>query len=211
MTEAEWLACTDPRPMLELLRASGTAGARKLRLFACACCRRMAPLLGDERRRRPVEVAERFADGLASAAEMEAAACPVPVAVGWVTDGDAGRAAAGAADAVAFALAAQPTGSPLRREWAAERAAQAGLLRCLFARPPFRPVTIPAPVLAWDGGVARRVAEAIYESRRFEDLPLLAALLEAAGCTDAALLAHLRGPGPHAKGCHALDAVLGKS
>ena len=35
-------------------------------------------------------------------------------------------------------------------------------------------------------------------------------LLEEAGATDAALLAHLRGPGPHALGCHALDAVLGK-
>jgi hypothetical protein len=48
-------------------------------------------------------------------------------------------------------------------------------------------------------------------TRRFEDLPVLADLLEEAGCTDAALLGHLRGPGPHILGCHALDAVLGKS
>jgi hypothetical protein len=39
----------------------------------------------------------------------------------------------------------------------------------------------------------------------------LADALEEAGCTDANLLGHLRGPGPHALGCHALDAVLGKS
>jgi hypothetical protein len=41
-------------------------------------------------------------------------------------------------------------------------------------------------------------------------LPVLADLLDEAGATDAALLAHLRGPGPHALGCHALDAVRGK-
>jgi hypothetical protein len=54
-------------------------------------------------------------------------------------------------------------------------------------------------------------AESVSAARRFEDLPVLADLLEEAGLTDAALLGHLRGPGPHALGCWALDAVLGKS
>jgi hypothetical protein len=35
--------------------------------------------------------------------------------------------------------------------------------------------------------------------------------LERAGCTDAELLGHLRGPGPHVRGCWAVDLVLGKS
>src|SRR5437588_8780012 len=39
MTEAEWLECTDPRPMLQYLK--GKAGERKFRLFACACVRRV--------------------------------------------------------------------------------------------------------------------------------------------------------------------------
>jgi hypothetical protein len=34
--------------------------------------------------------------------------------------------------------------------------------------------------------------------------------LEDAGVADAALLAHLRGPGPHVRGCFALDLLLGK-
>jgi hypothetical protein len=30
-------------------------------------------------------------------------------------------------------------------------------------------------------------------------------------CADEVILSHLRGPGPHARGCWALDLLLGKS
>jgi hypothetical protein len=89
-------------------------------------------------------------------------------------------------------------------------AVQACLLRCVVGSP-FRSPAPLAAVLAYNGGVVKRLAAAIHAGRRFEDLPVLADLLEEAGCVDAALLGHLRGPGPHALGCHALDAVLGKS
>ena len=40
---------------------------------------------------------------------------------------------------------------------------------------------------------------------------LLTDALEEAGCAEAAILDHLRGPGPHVRGCHPVDAVLGKT
>jgi hypothetical protein len=40
---------------------------------------------------------------------------------------------------------------------------------------------------------------------------VLADLVQEAGWTDAALLGHLRGPGPHAPGCFALDLLPGRS
>jgi len=56
MTEAEWNACNDPKPMLGFLRGRGND--RKLRLFAVACCRRVWHLLDDPRSREGVVIAE---------------------------------------------------------------------------------------------------------------------------------------------------------
>ena len=61
MTDQEWLACTDPKEMLEFLR--GKTSDRKLRLFAVACWRRVWHLLPDTRNRTAVEMAEVFAEG----------------------------------------------------------------------------------------------------------------------------------------------------
>jgi hypothetical protein len=58
--------------------------------------------------------------------------------------------------------------------------------------------------------VVRSLATATYSAAEFESLPLLADALEDAGCGAAELLDHLRGPGPHVRGCRALDLVLGK-
>jgi hypothetical protein len=41
-------------------------------------------------------------------------------------------------------------------------------------------------------------------------LPVLADALEEAGCDDREFLAHLRGGGPHCRGCFVVDALLGK-
>src|SRR5438552_2681124 len=67
MREENWLGCTNPTPMLDFVR--DRASDRKLRLFAVACCRRIWHLFKDEGSQRVVEVAERYADGLAGPQE----------------------------------------------------------------------------------------------------------------------------------------------
>ena len=71
MTEAEWLTCTDPQLMLEYMRHR--VSERKLRLFACGCCRRIWYLLDDARSQRAVQLAERFADDECSVQELDQA------------------------------------------------------------------------------------------------------------------------------------------
>ena len=61
MTEQEWFECISPERMLAHL--GERASARKKRLFASACVRRIRSMLTDERLRKGVELAERFADG----------------------------------------------------------------------------------------------------------------------------------------------------
>ena len=203
MTEAEWLTSDDLVAMLRFL--SGRVSRRKKRLFGCAVCRDIWPLLTDERSRQAVEVSERYADGLADAKELAAAAqdarqaadeAEQARAAGW----NAARSAAATAD-TPWAAAEQVVRSA---------AFDADLLRHVLGNP-FRPPPPLAPsVLRWDGGTVKRLAEGAYEQR---DRPagtldparvaVLADALEEAGCADADLLRHLRGPGPHVRGCWA--------
>src|SRR4051794_12011158 len=60
MTEGEWVTATDPRPLLRGI--AGRGKARRLRLCAVACCRRVIHLLHDERCRAAIDLAEAYAD-----------------------------------------------------------------------------------------------------------------------------------------------------
>jgi hypothetical protein len=201
MTEAEWNACTQPRQMLQALRRK--ASDRKLRLFACASCRRSFRLMTDERSRQAVEVAERFADELAG---------PLELAAAWFDADAAVRNAKGPRGAAWYAHAATRhtawggagTAKARRAAWEAaqssQQQAQAAILRDIFGNP-FRPVCLDPAWLAWNDGTMRRLAAAIYGQGRFRDLPVLADALEDAGCDNEEVLTHCRGSGPHAKGC----------
>jgi hypothetical protein len=64
--------------------------------------------------------------------------------------------------------------------------------------------------LLWNAATVWKIAQAIYDDRAFDCLPILADALEEAGCDNADILDHCRGPGPHVRGCWVVDMLLGK-
>jgi hypothetical protein len=287
MTEAEWLACTDPQKMLEFLR--GKASDRKLRLFAVACCHRIGHLLTDERSKRAVETAEMFADGMATDENLEAASIAAwnvkkeglvlqevesereprhaertkteallwaAEAAAWTVTEEAIKAGnssslvlQGAVEHEAGYLMSLLTGmitegqsatmwevalvggdeekkeaalrwisdkaAGARRDVERRKAAVGEEERCRQSQlirdcvNPFNRLRhSPAP---WQGGIVAKLALAVYDERRFQDIPILADALEEAGCTNADMLNHCRQPREHVRGCWVVDLLLGKS
>jgi hypothetical protein len=103
-----------------------------------------------------------------------------------------------------------PSPDEFDRRSAVAKAELIALVRDIFGNP-YRLVRIDPSWLSWRDGAASTLSQAIYQSLAFDRLPLLADVLEDAGCTDSELLGHLRSPGPHVRGCWAVDLVLGKS
>jgi hypothetical protein len=230
MTEAEWLNCTDPQPMLEFLK--GKASDRKLRLFAVACCRRIWHMLSDERSRRAVEIAELFADGLVRESDRCAAefgafhayrgAGGNPIGLGGYAAPSAAHSCISKDASFAHAAASDTTEAVATEDgyasgdWSLEdylqserkeKAALCVLLRDIFANP-HRPVSINA---AWLTPPVTSAKHAIYSDRVFDLMPALADALEQAGCHDPDILAHCRCGGEHVRGCWLLDLLLGKA
>ena len=88
MTERQWLYSTDIHGLMA--HAEGKATGRKLRLFAASCCRSGWHLLANHPMgREAVETAERFADGLATSAEVAASSSSMRQA--WESMDDADR------------------------------------------------------------------------------------------------------------------------
>jgi hypothetical protein len=275
MTEADWNACADPTAMLRILHqdhdnptvAGFAVSARKLRLWACACCRQVWDKLTDDepcpkcynllavcvcghtrgehayqdrgaikcraagcacgpgcihegfvnaddctdcggtsrinRSRRAVEVAELFADGLATAGELESAREAADDAL-FGRDGGENSVAPYDAYAVAWEDAAVAAREIALVPRSCPPATQAVLLRCIFS--PFRRYAWTASHDCkpsghelqflderWRTRDALRVAAGIYERRAWGELGILADALEEGGCSDAAILDHCRG------------------
>jgi hypothetical protein len=88
-----------------------------------------------------------------------------------------------------------------------EAAARAALLRDIFRVPYPRAVTFD---LVWKTFDVVGLAQAIYDERAFNRMPILADALEDAGCDNVEILSHRREPAEHARGCWVVDLVLGK-
>jgi hypothetical protein len=233
MDEAEWLGCVEPAAMLAYLVGPDSsqmhlpAGRRaewldrKLRLFACACCRQVWGRLTDPRSRRAVEVAERHADGEAGKGEMRAAHDgalavwheapnewngPLTLLMDYPAVG--GHFSPGwVSPALQAALLRDVAGNPFRppnlrrlnghlcrlvsRHETPERPTRRGVVRSTLVREKWQHVAWLSPAVL---GIARRA----YDERDFSPaaLGVLADALEEAGCREESVLRHLRGWAP---------------
>jgi hypothetical protein len=197
----------------------GPACQRKFRLFICACARRAQYQFGLPGNQQYLEAAERHTDCEATAQDLdrvhEAVNSDLPersmlssLACRASAKIDSGRDAVEAANSILWSLEQE-----LRH---LERAALAALCRDIFR--PFRPISVDPAWLEWEGGLVSRLARAAYEERCLPEgtldgvrLAVLADALEEAGCTNGELFEHLRGPGPHVRGCWAVDLLMATS
>jgi hypothetical protein len=203
MTEAEWLASDDATAMIRYVR--GLVSDRKLRLWACACVRRVWPLIPHELGRRAVLAVERYVDGRAKEQELRTIADAFyPCGFYNATyDHPATRAAhcplyvERVEHAGRFALLARK-----RFERSGESAVQAELVRHIAGNP----YRLQEAVGSWPATVVE-LAEALYMGEDYA-FALHDALLEA-GQVEVA--EHFGQGAHHPRGCWAVDLILGKT
>ena len=221
MTEAEWLAATDPAKCVHFLIGKGRE--RKLLLGACACCRTVenryhlpeakaalnhCELLADEPNNNVIrEELVRLSREFRSFGQSR----------GWVIEER--NALNALADAIHLARTPEyddlaeyrasvcHVGISLLEPSNVLRKTQLfRVLRCVFGDP-FRPVAVESE---WLTSTVIALATGIYSEKAFDRMPILADALQDAGCDSADVLDHCRGPGPHVRGCWVVDLVLGK-
>jgi hypothetical protein len=240
MTEAEWLACTDPWPMLQFLMVHKRS-RRKYRLFGCACCRRIWHFLTHENSRRSIEFTEGWADGLVSDDEVyracdaaydaeyshEDLGLPAPSAqhrsaamaatcisrdISEVECEDAADDAAGyAAEAVAGGMEFRPGGG--LTECGADHKALYAIEcaeQCRLLRCIFGN---PFQVISPDPSWGTPNAVILTRTMyETRDFTAMPLLADLLEETGCPkeVSAHCRGPGPHARGCWVVDLLLGR-
>jgi hypothetical protein len=230
MTEMEWEECDDPQEMISIILQERRISKRKLGLFNVACCRQLWDLIPNERIRAVIDLAERYAEDKVAYEELEAfwdAALDMERHTiddvileiignlaadqsGSLADEIASRSVMAIGGAAADAVPATRRTDRYEDAAAAAAAEQTYLLRDIFGNP-FQQKGIDPVWRLWNHGLILRLAEMIYDTRRYTDMPILADALEDAGCTAAAILDHSRGPGPHTRGCWVVDLILNKT
>jgi hypothetical protein len=218
MTETEWLACED----LPAMMAMGSLTERVHRLFTAACARLVWHYLDNEVSRAAIELSEKAADHPVHEEALDLASGGAEAEWEDLLEQPESDPRINAAH-----IASYGSSPGLTAELALDVGVATGeicvggskITAALFrevAGNPFRPVTLDPNWLAC-GDTVSKLAEAAYEERQLPSghldparLAVLADALEEAGCTDADILGHLRSPGPHVRGCWALDLLLGK-
>jgi len=86
-------------------------------------------------------------------------------------------------------------------------------MQCRFLRDIFGPLPLRSIVLEqhWNAGTVPKLAQAIYDGRSYDRLPILADALEDAGCYDEVVLSHCRQAAEHCRGCWVVDLLLAKA
>jgi hypothetical protein len=215
MTEAEWLAATDPEPMQTFLRDK--ASDRKFRLFSSACVR-FVWSLSCKPPPSVVSTVEEFADALTTKAALKKARlsmrqerhCLNEAMEGmnqkwlgyWLTEVAASENGFRQVLSELVRLSSELSGVIIP-----EPNAICDLYRDIFGNP-FRPVSIES---TWLTSTVVQLGEGIYQERAFDRFPILADCLQEAGCESDGILNHLRSRGPHVRGCWVLDLILGKA
>jgi hypothetical protein len=240
MTEAEWLRCADPSRMLEHLPAKVSERKLRL-FGCAVCRLVWHVFTDERSRRAVEVVeryADGFSSREEMAEAERDAEVARGLAVGPFSDAPrrhrsrAGRCTSWAAysltnvpegddvyrklllhmeDAPAYALDAQ------RGRCRENRRLGAIVLRDIVGNLFQQPV-INRAFLAYNAGNVANLARAAYDERimpsgelESQRLAVLADALEDAGCADADILGHLRGPGPHVRGCWVLDLLLNRA
>jgi hypothetical protein len=211
MTEQEWLECDDPLPMLTFLCgpldrvASDFANRRKYLLLACACFDRLGELVPPLARAWPkyamLAAEGRYYDERALAAAGVDADYSLLEAMTCANEEGSARI-----EALMNLWIWHPDAVERGVHYKAERWEQARILRDIIGNP-FHSEHIAPTIIS---ETVARLAQSIYDDRAFDRLPILADALEEAGCADAEILGHCRGPGPHVRGCWVVDLLLGK-
>lgn len=200
--EAWWAASRDPVAMFQCLRPAH-GSARKWRLLLCAGACHWLPFLTDPDCREALETAELFADGVVPLGTLMRAAGTIATAL---RRGPVGQYRT-ALEAVQPIVTSDDTRMTNAAHEGGGHGVTANLLREVFGYP-FARTAFPS---AWRTATAIGLARAMYDHRDFAAMPVLADVLEEAGCDHAEILSHCRGDGPHVRGCWVVDLVLEKS
>jgi hypothetical protein len=225
MTEAEWMTCTDFSPMHSYLWKTEKNRPRKYRLAGCGIFRLIRQGTLSDQESQLLDLGESFADDPSLSDRVDSfnpedipsnfcfEVCYPPFFHSYDSNSVA-RVVSFMQDRLADQWWEQhnfndedeaqvESGRQFRRQ---ADVVGATVLRDVFGNP-FRPVAFDP---AWQTDIALSLARQMYESRDFSAMPILADALQDAGCDNDDVLNHCRGPGPHVRGCWAVDLVLGK-